>query len=339
MARSLPGSLRHCATAIALLIAGAAPALARGPVIDMHVHAMRRTLPAPISACTGDQAMRYPALDPAQPVTDELLETCAHPILSATNPAELRDRTLAELRAHNVRRAVVMAGLDALPSWVARAPGLVIPASAPDDAGMAQLAALGRAHAAGKLAIFAEVGMQYIGARADDPQFEPFWTLAEQLDVPVGIHLGEGMARTVSDPDDKYRAELISPFQLETVLIKHPRLRIYVMHAASPLIDEMIAMLYRYPTLYVDIAANDWSAPRARFYDELKRLVDAGFGERIMFGSDQTLFPQAIGLANRSIEDAPFLTEAQKRDILYNNAARFLRLSKAQTAADHAPAR
>jgi predicted TIM-barrel fold metal-dependent hydrolase len=35
------------------------------------------------------------------------------------------------------------------------------------------------------------------------------------------------------------------------------------------------------------------------------------------------------------IEDAPFLTAAQKRDILYNNAARFLRLSKEEIARHH----
>jgi uncharacterized protein len=38
-------------------------------------------------------------------------------------------------------------------------------------------------------------------------------------------------------------------------------------------------------------------------------------------------WPQAIGLAIETIEAAPFLTPAQKRDILYNNAARFLRLT------------
>ena len=36
-----------------------------------------------------------------------------------------------------------------------------------------------------------------------------------------------------------------------------------------------------------------------------------------------------------SIETAPFLDESQKRDILYNNAARFLRLGDAEIAADH----
>ncbi|MEO6073972.1 MAG: amidohydrolase family protein, partial [Burkholderiales bacterium] len=296
---------------------GASAAPGDGPVIDMHVHAMSRTLLAPISACSGEQPVGYPAVDPAHPMTSEALEICSRPLQSATAPAELRDRTLAALRAHKVRRAVVIANLDALADWVARAPEMVIPASIPGGGdGPPDLTTLTRAQAAGKVAIFAELGTQYIGRSADDPQFEPFWALAERLDVPVGIHLGDGMPRGRSDLRDRYRAALTSPFQLEAVLIRHPKLRIYVMHAASPLIDEMIAMLFRYPSLYVDIAANDWSMPRVRFFGELKRLVDAGFGERILFGSDQTLFPQAIGLAIATINDAPFLTRLQKRDIL-----------------------
>jgi uncharacterized protein len=46
-------------------------------------------------------------------------------------------------------------------------------------------------------------------------------------------------------------------------------------------------------------------------------------------------WPDAIGEAIKSIETAPFLDASQKRDILYNNAARFLRLGDAQIAADN----
>jgi hypothetical protein len=44
-----------------------------------------------------------------------------------------------------------------------------------------------------------------------------------------------------------------------------------------------------------------------------------------MFGSDQMRWPEKIGEA---IEQAPFLTEEQERDIFYHNAARFLRLEQ-----------
>jgi hypothetical protein len=49
-----------------------------------------------------------------------------------------------------------------------------------------------------------------------------------------------------------------------------------------------------------------------------------------MFGSDQMLWPEMIGKAIEAIEAADFLTAEQKRDIFYNNAARFLRLSDAR---------
>lgn len=107
------------------------------------------------------------------------------------------------------------------------------------------------------------------------------------------------------------------------------------MHYASPLVDEMIAMMFTHPNLYVDVACNDWALPRAQFHDALRRMVDAGLGKRILFGSDQMYWPEAIGKAIEAIETASFLDAGQKRDILYNNAARFLRLTPAQIAADH----
>jgi hypothetical protein len=99
------------------------------------------------------------------------------------------------------------------------------------------------------------------------------------------------------------------------------------MHAGSPLVDEMISMLYTHPQLYVDIAGNDWSLPRKEFHRFLRRLVEAGYGKRILFGSDQMIWPQTIEVAIETIQTADFLTPEQKRDIFCNNAARFLRLN------------
>ena len=77
----------------------------------------------------------------------------------------------------------------------------------------------------------------------------------------------------------------------------------------------------------MDIAVLDWFLPRKEFHAYLERLVDAGFEKRIMFGSDQMIWPDAIPVAIAGVESADFLTARQKRDIFYNNAARFLRLS------------
>jgi predicted TIM-barrel fold metal-dependent hydrolase len=83
----------------------------------------------------------------------------------------------------------------------------------------------------------------------------------------------------------------------------------------------------RQPQVYVDTAVIDYTQPRAEFHRYLRRLVEAGYGDRILFGSDQMVWPKSIGPAIASITSATFLTSAQKRAILHDNAVRFLRLS------------
>jgi predicted TIM-barrel fold metal-dependent hydrolase len=107
------------------------------------------------------------------------------------------------------------------------------------------------------------------------------------------------------------------------------------MHAGYPMLDEMQALLYAHPQVYVDVAAIVWHIPREGFYRYLGALVDAGFTERVMFGTDQLQYPGLIERSIAVIEEAPFLSEEQKRDILYNNAARFLRLSEEEIARHH----
>lgn len=332
-----------CRFALAMLLALGQPALAAepphgGPVIDMHLHAFPMgELPPGTPACPGDQRVLIPTLDPKEEFDFSKFVACESPIFAPADDAGLRDRTIAELRRHNVRRAMTEGPVELVADWRKVAGGdAIIPGVAFGARKDKSIAELRRLHANGQLAVLGEAYIQYRGHRPDDPRYEPYFALAEELDIPVGIHLGEGPPGAARFPGyETYRASLTSPFRLEAVLRKHPKLRIYVMHYGSPLVDEMIAMMFTHPNLYVDVACNDWAFPRAQFHDALRRMVDAGFGKRIMFGSDQMYWPDAIGEAIKAIETAPFLDESQKRDILYHNAARFLRLTPEQVAADH----
>lgn len=100
-------------------------------------------------------------------------------------------------------------------------------------------------------------------------------------------------------------------------------MKIFVCHAGWPFLEEMIGLLYAHPQVYVDISVINWALPKAE-----KRLVQAGFGDRIMYGSDQMQWPQSISKSIETIKSAPFLSEKQKRAILYDNAARFLELDE-----------
>jgi predicted TIM-barrel fold metal-dependent hydrolase len=157
---------------------------------------------------------------------------------------------------------------------------------------------------------------------------EPYWALAEELDIPVGLHTGLAPPGTPYQCCPKFRNSLGNPALLEEVLIRHPKLRVYLMHAGYPYLQETIAIMHMYPQVHADLAAIDWLRPREEFHEYLRALVRAGFGKRLMFGSDQMIWPEGIGMAIEGIESARFLTEDQKRDIFYNNAVRFLRLDE-----------
>ena len=147
---------------------------------------------------------------------------------------------------------------------------------------------------AGHIKAFGELSPQYEGISPQDSRFEPYWQLAEEFDIPVAIHMGPGPpgAAYPSNPvpyrSPAFRMALGDPMLLEEILLHHKRLRLYVMHAGWPRLEPMIALLYAHPNVFVDVAAlsAERFIPRASYYTYLRGLVEAGFGKRIMFGSD-----------------------------------------------------
>ena len=201
----------------------------------------------------------------------------------------------------------------------------------PNEQPLPDLAALRDMVAKGSVKIFGELNAQYMGLPPTDPVLEPFYALAEELDVPVAIHLGTappGVAYASSPfpprKSPKFRGEAGRPLTLEDVLVRHPRLRVYVAHAAWPFLDEMTYMLAMHPQLHVDVSVLQYAIPRPAYHRYLQQLVEAGFGKRIMFGSDGSGRRLREGID--AIMSAQFLSPEQKRDILHDNAARFLRL-------------
>jgi uncharacterized protein len=190
---------------------------------------------------------------------------------------------------------------------------------------------------AGRIKALGEITAQYLGIAPNDPRLEPYFSLAEELDIPIIIHLGLGPpgAAYPSSPVPRksphFRTASGRPLLLEDVLLRHKRLRVFVMHAGWPFLDEMIAILYYHPQVYVDLAGLQSLLPRVAYNQALRELVDAGFGDRIMFGSDATengLDWLRDGIT--AVKDARFLSKAQRHAILYDNAARFFRLDSLQ---------
>lgn len=310
------------------------------PVIDMHLHASSadENGPPPLGLCI--PMVRYmPSFESSQQWTAAFLAglkspPCSDPIWSPLTDEALKIATIEVLQRRNII-GVLSGPPERVLDWFESAPDHFIPSVqfqiGRDEYTVESLRALLEQ---GPFTVLGEVSNQYVGVAPDDERMAPYWALAESLGVPVAIHMGEGPpGAAVLIPT--YRASLSSPLLLEEVLNRHPDLRVSIMHYGSPLIDDTIAILAAYPQVYVDLGGIQWFYPKTYFYGQLRRLIDAGFGKRVMFGSDQLSWPGVIEPAIAIINSAPFLSEQEKRDILYNNAARFLKLSPEQIARHH----
>lgn len=315
-----------------LVVAGASAAAAQGvgkPIIDMHLHARAATYvgASPPPMCAAFTIM--PRSDPKDGIYEGMTfngPPCAQPIPPAANDEAVLADTLAAMEKDNIF-GVVSGEPARIAAWTARAPGRFFPAidyRLPGTLGSKHVAPksieeLRALHRRGQLKVIGEIMAQYEGVAVNDPRLDPLWTLAVELDVPVAIHMGPG------EPGEPYsggayRAALGDPLLLEPVLKKYPKLRVSIMHAGYPFADRLRALLFSYPHVYAEIGSIVYTEPQPAFYAFLKEIVEAGYGDRILFGSDQMIWPGVIGPAVRTIEHAPFLTEDQKRDILYNNA-------------------
>jgi hypothetical protein len=182
-----------------------------------------------------------------------------------------------------------------------------------------------------RIRVLGELLPQFMGMTPNDPRLEPYWRIAEELDVPVALHMGPGPRAVgydlspVPHKSPNFRMAAGDPLLLEDVLLRHKRLRVYLMHAGWPRLESTIALLYAHPGVNVDVGVLQFQNVMSRdaYLRYLRRLVESGFSQRIMFGSD---FANLQRLGIDIIRNAEFLTADQKADILCRNAARFFRL-------------
>ena len=290
---------------------------AKYPIIDMHMHIF--------------QWNRYG--DPPPPN----LITGKRP--AARSNTEVIEAYIAEMDRYNIVLAVGSGSLEMVKKMKTLVPnrfiyGMVFPKyTSPVNKRMERWPSLNELrilYESGQLKIMGEITAQYAGVPPDNPKLEPYFALAEELDIPVCFHTGFGPPMSPYMGDPNFRMRHGNPLLLEDVLVKHPRLRLYIAHGGYPNLSDTIALMLMYRQVYMDISAIDWLLTREEFHAYLQRLMQARLGGRIMFGTDQMIWPDAVGMSVDAVESATFLTEAQKQDIFFNNAARFLRLDPAK---------
>lgn len=175
---------------------------------------------------------------------------------------------------------------------------------------------------AGKVDFFGEMLSQYYGISSSDSVLYPYYRIALKYNLPVGIHTGS------AGPDHgcpDFSEAMGNPELLRSMLNSFPGLKVWIMHGGAPYVDETIRIMKDFPHVYADLSAINFPAilPEERFATIVKRLVDAGLEDRLMFGSDNNDISAVIG----SIERLPFLSSAQKDKIFFQNAERFFTIN------------
>jgi uncharacterized protein len=298
------------------------------PIIDVHVHAMKANPAFAMDMCPWFLS-NMPGADPNQPPPPFINTDCAEPLKAAKSDKEFQDALLATMRRLNM---TIIASGDAsiIRNWQKAAPGRVIPSLGISSSKEMSAKAFQDSLSTGFYKVMGETAPQYQGMSPSDTSLDAYFAAAEKLNIPVGIHLGTGGNGMANITSPKYRASMGNPLLLEELLARHPKLKVWVMHAGYPMIDEMIALMGANAYVYVDLAGFIWSYPLEEIHAYLKRLVQAGFGKRIMYGTDLMVWPKLLETSIGVIENANYLSFEQKRDILFNNAVRFFRLDESK---------
>jgi predicted TIM-barrel fold metal-dependent hydrolase len=326
------------AAGVVVLLGSAGPSLAQNtstdvpPVIDVHHHAMDESFPGLGPMCPNTSA--FLASDPK---TQEapfgwIREECTPKLYPSAKGEYIKD-VVAEMERLNVT-AVVFGDPKSVQKWRDAAPTRVIPGTSfsagIEPGARVPVEELRKSFTEGGFKVMGEIALQYEGLSPSDPSVDPYFALAEELDVPVAIHMGTGGSGRANVAMPRFRGSMGNPLLLEDLLARHPRLRVQVMHAGYPMIDNMLTLLQASSHVYVDVAGLIWSYPLKEVNRYIERLVDAGFEDRVMFGTDQMAWPRLMTYSMSLIQNADYLSPKQKRDILYFNAARFLRLDAAR---------
>lgn len=300
------------------------------PVIDIHFHTfggipgLGPMCPFPPEFLASDPRSKEDSVGWAK-------QDCTPELETSKNPDEYMKDVLSEMERLNVT-AVIMGDPQSVQKWKAAAPAhFIMGTSFTGGMGGGKYVSvdeLRKSFTKDGFKVMGEIGLQYEGLSPSDPSVDAYFGLAEELDIPVGIHMGTGGSGRANIALPKFRGSMGNPLLLEDLLARHPKLRLWIMHAGYPMIDNLLTLLQANSHVYVDVAGLIWSYPAKEVNTYIQRIVEAGFEDRVMFGTDQLIWPKLMAFSISVIQNADYLTPQQKRDILYNNAARFLRLDK-----------
>jgi predicted TIM-barrel fold metal-dependent hydrolase len=149
----------------------------------------------------------------------------------------------------------------------------------------------------------------------DHAKWYPFYAKCAELDVPVQMQVGQSLIYT---PEQRLKS-VGRPIALDAVACDFPELKLVGIHIGIPWTEEMIAMAWKHPNVYIGCDAHSpkyWPASFVQY-------VNSYGQDKVIFGTD---FPVLDFGRTREEIEALGLKEEPKRKLLRGNALRIYNL-------------
>ncbi len=152
--------------------------------------------------------------------------------------------------------------------------------------------------------------------RPTDKRMYPIYSTCVELDIPIWFHMSINYSTNTM--------EVERPIYLDVVAQKFPELKIIAGHGGWPWVNEMVAVAWRNPNIYIDIASYlpKYLGMQGTGWEPLMHYGNTVLQDKILFGSTW-LF---MGLSIKQLADEVIklpLKEKVKEKWLYSNAVRF----------------
>jgi uncharacterized protein len=150
----------------------------------------------------------------------------------------------------------------------------------------------------------------------DHARWYPFYAKCVELDIPVQMQVGQSLIYT---PEQRLRS-VGRPITLDAVACDFQELKLVGIHVGIPWTDEMIAMAWKHPNVYIGCDAHS-----PRYWPPAFVHYINSFGQdKVLFGTD---YPVLDFARTREEIEALNLREEPKRKLLRDNALRIYKLT------------
>lgn len=155
----------------------------------------------------------------------------------------------------------------------------------------------------------------WFGLAPDHAKWYPFYAKCCELEVPYQLQVGQSLVYTT----EQVLTSVGRPITLDAVACDLPELKLIGIHVGIPWADEMIAMAWKHPNVYIGCDAHSpkyWPASFVHYINSYGR-------DKVIFGTD---YPVLDFVRTRNEIEALGLNEESKRKLFRDNAMRIYKL-------------